>query len=329
MHKKIIILSILFFGLLAFHFSFAQTTQVDYKGAVVVDSDLDGLTDQGEIQIYHTDPQNPDSDGDGILDGAEIVGKTNPLDPNSPSAKEVIQIKASILEKENLWAWHLARASALIGYLSLFISIFLGLAIKTPYLKKIVSPFYSYQMHCWISLQAILFALFHGVILMFDTFIGFRLENIFVPFINSSQYLTGINANFLALGIISFYLMIILVLTSYLRRFINNKIWRALHFLNIGLFVIVFIHALFMGTDLKNGMLRWIFIGMNALLAFIFIFNLLSRILNDDGEEGQLSATSSPTPEVLENNINSNENLRQSSASFLQKRSDQNFRGRI
>ncbi|MBI3495478.1 hypothetical protein HY065_02535 [Candidatus Berkelbacteria bacterium] len=40
-----------------------------------LDSDKDGLTDCEEINIYHTDPHNPDTDGDGLTDGVEVYGR--------------------------------------------------------------------------------------------------------------------------------------------------------------------------------------------------------------------------------------------------------------
>ena len=42
------------------------------------DSDIDGLTDYQEQFIYKTDIYNPDSDGDGINDGAEITAGADP-----------------------------------------------------------------------------------------------------------------------------------------------------------------------------------------------------------------------------------------------------------
>lgn len=44
-----------------------------------VDSDMDGISDYDEVNIYHTDPNDPDTDHDGFPDGAEIVAHTNPL----------------------------------------------------------------------------------------------------------------------------------------------------------------------------------------------------------------------------------------------------------
>jgi hypothetical protein len=47
------------------------------------DKDLDGLTDEEEKK-YGTDPENIDSDGDGLLDAEEVtVYHTNPLDPDT------------------------------------------------------------------------------------------------------------------------------------------------------------------------------------------------------------------------------------------------------
>lgn len=43
------------------------------------DTDQDGLTDAEEVNVWNTDPLNPDTDGDTYLDGAEV---DNGYDPN-------------------------------------------------------------------------------------------------------------------------------------------------------------------------------------------------------------------------------------------------------
>ncbi len=43
-----------------------------------LDSDSDGLTDAYERLMSHTNPLNPDTDGDGILDGWEVMSGLNP-----------------------------------------------------------------------------------------------------------------------------------------------------------------------------------------------------------------------------------------------------------
>ena len=304
MQKKILITIILFFGLLAFHFSFAQEPQLDYKGEVIVDSDLDGLTDLGEKEIFKTDPQNPDSDGDGFLDGTEVVSENNPLDNSSPRTKETIEKIYTSAQGETPWAWYLTRASALLGFLLLYISFLLGLSIRIPVLNKIIKPIYSFEIHCWISLQALIFALFHGLILMWDKFMSFGITNVFIPFYPVVEnQMKGIDLQILALGIFSFYIMLILVLTSYLKKYISQPVWRGLHFLNIGLFVAVFIHALYLGTDLKNETFRAIFIIANFLILILVGINLLLRVTKSFFRHSE--AAINP-----ENNLDQNENLR-------------------
>lgn len=46
-----------------------------------IDTDDDGLTDREEAKIYGTDPLNPDTDGDTYLDGNEVKAGYNPNGP--------------------------------------------------------------------------------------------------------------------------------------------------------------------------------------------------------------------------------------------------------
>lgn len=50
------------------------------------DSDADGILDGGEITITKTDPLKADTDGDGMKDGAEILRGRDPLKKDGASA---------------------------------------------------------------------------------------------------------------------------------------------------------------------------------------------------------------------------------------------------
>ena len=54
-----------------------------------LDSDGDALTDDQEIATYHTDPHNPDTDGDGRLDGFEV---RNGYSPRTPLRKKLSEL---------------------------------------------------------------------------------------------------------------------------------------------------------------------------------------------------------------------------------------------
>jgi methionine sulfoxide reductase heme-binding subunit len=210
------------------------------------------------------------------------------------------------------WDWYIVRASALVGFLLLYVSIFVGTVSGLPGIKKYFLRLGSLKFHCWISLQALIFALIHGLSLLFHKFIPFSLADIFVPFHSDYEPLL------VALGTISLYLMIILVATSYARKYISQKIWRLIHFLNIFLYIFSIVHSLYLGTDLKSGLLREVFIWGNGLLILLLLLNMIHRIWERMKNK----------PIICETQSN-NENLRQGDSSGGEERSSQNFRRRI
>lgn len=250
-----------------------QQTKLDYKGDLILDNDLDGLTDLGEKEIFKTNPLSPDSDGDGFYDGVEVIGGTDPLDNTSPAATKTINTKVIPVEKDIPWPWYISRASGLIAFILLYLVMFFGLSIRMPLLKRIMKPITSLNIHAWLSVQALMFVFIHGGVLIFDKFINLKVADVTVPFV-SDYY-----KNEIALGIIGMYLMVILILTSYFRNKISHALWRFVHYFNIVLYVAVVIHALVIGTDLKNDVFRYIFLYANFLLILMIIINIISRIV--------------------------------------------------
>lgn len=232
----------------------------------IIDADLDGLTDEGEKQTYQTDPNNPDTDGDGFLDGTEVLNGKNPTDALSPLGE--IARQGVVPDAETPWPWYVGRASGLVGFTLLFLSMFLGLAIRLPGLRRLISPVTSLSVHHWLSLQALAFMMVHGAAFTFDRYLGFSWADVLIPFHSSFQSLL------LSFGIVALYVMVLLVVTSLWKRSIPYRVWRAVHFLNITAYVLGVAHALYLGTDLKIVLLRNVFIGLNGLLVVLIVWNL-------------------------------------------------------
>jgi len=55
------------------------------------DLDNDGLTHTEEIDVYHTDPANPDTDGDGMNDGDEVLAGRDPLVADDQNGDEGLE----------------------------------------------------------------------------------------------------------------------------------------------------------------------------------------------------------------------------------------------
>jgi predicted ferric reductase len=257
-------------------FSFARAEEnenkkLDYGDQPIVDSDLDGLTNQAEIQVYGTDYKNADTDSDGLMDGIEVVNGTSPLDVVDPEF-----LPASLVQ-ETPWAWYIGRASGIIGFVFLWITIFLGLAIRNPLLKKIVEPIYSFDFHCFTAAIAVFWSLVHGTSFLLDHIMVFGIADIAIPYFYNS---TLVNTNYMALGIMAFYIMVIMTGTSYLRRHMSHWLWRALHFLNPLAFIFVVIHGYNIGTDMKNIYIGGVFLFSSAILALIYFSSLVFMLVN-------------------------------------------------
>lgn len=288
-NSKKILLS-LFLGVFIFILSFASVSaeeddevpaKVDYQNNTVVDSDFDGLTDQGEIQIYHTDPNNPDTDSDGFYDGAEVLRGTDPLVITDPVDFQLAEEIKGGLVTETPWAWFVTRSAGLVGFIFLWLSVFLGLSIRNNWLKKLVDPLYSFSFHCFLGASALFWAFVHGGVIIFDKFFGMGAKDIYIPFhFQYPNFIIG-GINYLALGIIAFYLMIILVATSYAKNLMHHKIWRFLHFLNPVVFIFVVLHGYFIGTDMKNIWIRYAFIASSVFLALVYVSNLFFVLWNN------------------------------------------------
>lgn len=169
---------------------------------------------------------------------------------------------------ETPWAWYLVRSSGITALIFLYIAMFLGLAIKTPGLKDIIRPIYSVGAHCWLASQVLFFSIVHLVGLIFDQYLDFGPLDILIPFY------TDFEPGLVSLGILGFYLIVILVGTSYFRQAITWKFWRKTHYLYIVLFPVAFIHSFYLGTDLKSPVARAIFLIPGGILALLFITKL-------------------------------------------------------
>jgi predicted ferric reductase len=188
---------------------------------------------------------------------------------------------ASLIEKnmENItpWAWYISRAAGLMGFIFLWLTIFLGLSIRNPMLKKIIQPVYSFNLHCFVAALAFFWALVHGTSFLFHGDFSLSLKEIAIPFYSKTDL---VNTNYLVLGILAFHMIVIMTITSYLRSHLKHWLWRVLHFLNPLAFVFVVVHGYMIGTDMKNIYVGRAFLISAGILVIIYLSNLGAVIWN-------------------------------------------------
>jgi Na+-transporting methylmalonyl-CoA/oxaloacetate decarboxylase gamma subunit len=96
--------------------------------AALKDSDVDGVTDDAEINSYHTNPNNHDTDGDGFDDGYEIVHGSDPLDAKSMPLTATRQPVATIFSSGIPADWHINQMGGIVAFIFFLIFVIRGLS---------------------------------------------------------------------------------------------------------------------------------------------------------------------------------------------------------
>lgn len=258
-------LMVIFFGVLYFSFKNIDTsvqTNVNYQK----DSDYDGLTDKSEKDLYHTDPLKADTDGDGFLDSSEILIKSDPLNSLDPGANTNI---SAVVDNSISIPWFITRTAGIVAYILMFLIVMLGAGMTTSYIYRYINPVKAWLIHKYLSLAMGIVLLTHVVALIFDKFINFSLQDIFIPFHSNYKSL------FLSLGILGFYILLIIIFSSLWFRLRYKKAWRFIHYFVYALFIFSLVHGLFIGTDSSTLTMRIIY----YFTGFIFLDLLIYRFI--------------------------------------------------
>lgn len=268
---RLAIFSFIYFGYALM--ASAQTVPADNYAK---DSDYDGLSDQAEIEVYHSDPSKVDTDADGYLDAAEVLSGSDVLNPADPAVSLAGQLSESETgEAPSSLPWYITRAAGISAYILMFLIVVLGAGMTTGYLYKYLNPVRSWITHKYLSLAMFLVLLAHMTALLFDNFINLHLKDILIPF--SSDF----SPWFLSLGIFGFYILLAVIFTSIWFRLKYKRAWRSVHYFVYALFTLSFVHGLFLGTDSQTLAMRLVYISTSSVFVFIVIYRfIISRFKN-------------------------------------------------
>ncbi|TMG51726.1 MAG: hypothetical protein E6H84_14805 [Chloroflexi bacterium] len=146
----------------------------------------------------------------------------------------------------DLFFWELARASGLATYAALCIAVLTGLAPRTQVLGFLAQNRAIRALHDWTPWIIIPAAITHVVALLLDATAQISLLDVVVPFQTSYGQLA------IGLGTISLDLLVIVLVTTWMRRSMSNGAWQLFHRLSYVGFVAMFLHAVLSGTDLAS-----------------------------------------------------------------------------
>ena len=144
--------------------------------------------------------------------------------------------------------WDATRASANVAWVVLLFTILWGVLLTTRILRGMDRPAWLLDLHKWLGVVVIVFSIVHMVTLVLDSYIDFSVWSVLIPGLSSYRTWS------VTAGVIGFWLLITVQLTSVFKRKFTQRTWRRIHMMSYPLYGIIAVHALTAGSDVGS---RW------------------------------------------------------------------------
>jgi sulfoxide reductase heme-binding subunit YedZ len=179
-----------------------------------------------------------------VLGGALVVGYLAAVLVNNSTLSEVGSILSWLLATNTTQVtWYVTRAAGLVAYLLLWLSTVWGLAVSSRVLEGKLHGSYTYDFHQYISLLGIGFLGLHMLMLLFDKYLPYSVGQVLVPLLSTYRPV------WVAIGILSMYVTLLVTVTFYIRDRIGQKAFRVIHVFSLLGFLGAAVHGLLAGTD--------------------------------------------------------------------------------
>ena len=179
-------------------------------------------------------------------------------------------LSESLLGPEPKAYWYLSRASGLVAFGLVWLSMVWGVSLTSRAARRWPGVVSAGDVHQHVSLLGLAFGMFHGLILLGDRYANYRLTQILIPFTTAAY-----RPLWVGIGQLAFYALAIVALSFYLRPWLSNRAWRTIHLLSFGVYLSALTHGVLSGTDSGSPWVRAFYWATAGLLLFLTIYRIL------------------------------------------------------
>jgi len=189
------------------------------------------------------------------------------------------------------WQWYIIRGAGFAAAALLVLLMISGIGQVTGLTFRLIAPVKAWMIHKALAIALCVAIAAHVFFLLVDKFMPFSLSQILVPF--ASNYTNGtkvwgiaLGSLAVTLGVLAMYSVAIIVASSLGWIDSKKKTWRWLHYLSYFVMFAVFVHALYVGSDLKYGTFRtaWIVLIIVVLALVIGRLRRAGSLRRRNGE---------------------------------------------
>lgn len=161
--------------------------------------------------------------------------------------------------------WIIIRAAGVAAYVALFLSVAWGLVSSTSLVTKRISKPTSTAFHATVASAGLAFLAIHLIGLFVHSRMPFSLSELMVP--SKSAY-RPISVGF---GIVAMYGMVIVLVSSWVRKRVGTVWWRRIHLLAVPTFTLSLLHGIFAGSDSARPLMFALYVTTGLITLFLVI----------------------------------------------------------
>lgn len=164
---------------------------------------------------------------------------------------------------DQVW-WYTSRAAGIVAWVLLSASVLAGMSMSSRDSRQLPQG-WPIDLHRFLSTLALVFLSAHMAALVPDNFVEFGWAEIFVPLASTWEPWA------VAFGVVAFWLVVAVEVSSLLKRRIPTRVWRAIHVLSLGVWVSSTAHLFMAGTDVQSPAFRVVLVVVIALVVLMFM----------------------------------------------------------
>ncbi|MEZ5171559.1 MAG: ferric reductase-like transmembrane domain-containing protein [Acidimicrobiia bacterium] len=190
--------------------------------------------------------------------------------------------------------WYVARAGGIVAWVLLTLSVVWGLLLSTRLLGGRPTPAWLTDLHRFLGGLAVVFTGVHVAGLVADNYVHFGWAETLVPFASGWRPLA------VTAGVLAFYLLVAVEVTSLMMRRMPRRWWRRVHESAFLVFLLASLHGAFAGTDATSPAYRWVSVASIGAVVFLTVVRVLAggRKLSTRRQPVNVAGSRSEEPEL-------------------------------
>jgi predicted ferric reductase len=189
--------------------------------------------------------------------------------------------------------WYLTRAAGTTAYILLTLSMLWGLALNISSVKTWSPGPLTMVLHATISWLALVLAMVHGAMLLFDGYYHYRITDLLVPFTGPYRPMA------VGLGVVGFWILVVVTPSFALRRRrFSYRTWKILHYTSYVAFLLVTAHGLTAGTDAFRVGFQMLFVTGVLLTLILLRYRIRAKQVASEQVPARTRAATRPTKRI-------------------------------